>query len=125
MPRSPFAVPTTAGMSRRSLLTLTAGGLLLAGCGGGKGVGGRTPGAGGFTGAKYDGPKLTLSYWNGFTGGDGPAMPALVQRFGQEHDNIAVKNNTIKWLDFYQRLPAATRAGKGPDVGAMHLDQLA
>ena len=52
-------------------------------------------------------------------------MQALVQKFMGEHDNIKIKNNTIQWADFYQRLPAATQAGKGPDVGAMHLDQLA
>ena len=41
------------------------------------------------------------------------------------HENITVKPNTIEWADFYQRLPAAAKAGKGPDVGVMHLDQLA
>ena len=29
----------------------------------------------------YNGPKLELAYWNGFTGGDGPAMQALVKKF--------------------------------------------
>ncbi len=33
--------------------------------------------------------------------------------------------NTIQWADFYQRVPAAVNAGEGPDVGVMHLDQLA
>ena len=82
-------------------------------------------GVGGFSGKPYNGPKLELAYWNGFTGGDGPAMQALVKKFVGEHDKIEIKNNTIQWADFYQRLPAATKAGKGPDVGAMHLDQLA
>jgi len=31
----------------------------------------------------------------------------------------------LQWADYYQRMPAAVTAGKGPDVGAMHLDQLA
>jgi multiple sugar transport system substrate-binding protein len=118
--------PTPAALSRRGFLTLTASGLLVTGCGGGQGVGGSSEkGVGGFTGKDYSGPNLTLSYWNGFTGGDGPAMQDLVKRFVSAHDNIQIKNNTIEWADFYQRLPAATNAGKGPDVGAMHLDQLA
>jgi multiple sugar transport system substrate-binding protein len=118
--------PAGSGLSRRGFLTLTAGAALVAGCGGGKGVGDSSKaGVGGFSGKEYSGPDLTLSYWNGFTGGDGPAMQSLVKSFSGAHDNIAIKNNTIEWADFYQRLPAATQAGKGPDVGAMHLDQLA
>ena len=116
-----------ASMSRRGFLTLGAVGTLglLAGCGGGKGVGDTgAKGVGGFTGT-YEGPAIDLAYWNGFTGGDGPAMTALVKQFNAEDDKITIKPNTIEWADFYQRLPAAAKAGKGPDVGAMHLDQLA
>lgn len=125
MPRSRLVVPSPTAFSRRGFLTLT-GGLLVAGCGGGQGVGGQqSSGVGGFSGDPYAGPALTLAYWNGFTGGDGPAMQDLVSRFGDEHDNVSVESNTVEWADFYQRLPAAAQAGKGPDVGAMHLDQLA
>jgi multiple sugar transport system substrate-binding protein len=115
-----------AGLSRRGFLALGAGSMaaLVAGCGGGQGVGSQPSSSGGFSG-KYTGPNLTLSYWNGFTGGDGPAMQDLVKRFDSSHKNIAIKNNTVEWATFYQRLPAAAQAGSGPDVGAMHLDQLA
>ena len=122
MPSNPFTTPTSA-LSRRGFLAVTAGSLLVAGCG--KGPGSDATGVGGFTGEAYDGPKLSLAYWNGFTGGDGPAMQSLVKQFVGSHDKIDIKNNTVQWTDFYQRLPAATKAGKGPDVGAMHLDQLA
>ena len=101
--------------------------LVLTGCGGGQGPGGAAAppeGGGEFTG-EYDGPDVTLSYWNGFTGGDGPFMVDLVEQFNEEHDNITVESNTIQWADFYQRVPAAVQAGQGPDVGVMHLDQLA
>ncbi len=81
-------------------------------------------GVGGFTGA-YEGDPVTLDYWNGFTGGDGPTMASLVDAFNKAEKNITIKPNTIEWADFYQRLPAAVQANKGPDVGAMHLDQLA
>ncbi len=99
----------------------------LTGCGGGEEVSGGAEGegVGGFTGGDYSGPALTLAYWNGFTGGDGPAMQALVKQFQSAQESISVKNNTIEWADFYQQLPAATKAGEGPDVGVMHLDQLA
>ncbi len=116
-----------AAFTRRRFLGLSAltTAALVTGCGGGQGVGdANTEGVGGFTG-KYEGSPLTLSYWNGFTGGDGPAMQKLVDSFNSEEKNITIESNTIDWADFYQKLPAAVQAGKGPDVGAMHLDQLA
>ena len=124
-------MPTRAlgtSLSRRGFL-LAGGGTaaaLLAGCGGGQGVGSRPSSGGGaeFTGT-YDGPAVTLDYWNGFTGGDGPTMQAMLKAFNSEQKNITVKNNTVDWADFYQRLPAAAKAGRGPEVGVMHLDQLA
>jgi multiple sugar transport system substrate-binding protein len=104
-------------------------GLALAACGGGTTPEEVAQGGGGaeapeFTG-EYDGPAVELAYWNGFTGGDGPFMQELVDQFNEEHPNITVVPNTIQWADFYQRVPAAVNAGEGPDVGVMHLDQLA
>jgi multiple sugar transport system substrate-binding protein len=114
-------------LSRRGFLVAGGGtaAALLAGCGGGQGVGSR-PSSGGaaFTG-EYDGPAVTLDYWNGFTGGDGPTMQQMLKDFNSQQKNITVKNNTVEWADFYQRLPAAAKAGRGPEVGVMHLDQLA
>ena len=69
-------------LSRRGFLAASGGTLaaFLAGCGGGQGVGSRPQSGGGaeFTG-KYDGPPVTLDYWNGFTGGDGPTMQAMLK----------------------------------------------
>lgn len=92
---------------------------LLAACS----AGSSEPAGGEFTG-EYDGPDVTLSYWNGFTGGDGPFMEQMVEQFNEEHDNITVESNTMQWADFYQRLPAAVTAGEGPDVGVMQFDNL-
>ncbi len=124
-PRPTVQSTVPSALTRRRFLGLSAltTAALVTGCGGGQGVGGNEEGIGGFTG-EYDGPALTLAYWNGFTGGDGPAMIDLVKSFNEEQEDITVESNPISWPDFYQRLPAATQAGKGPDVGAMHLDQL-
>jgi multiple sugar transport system substrate-binding protein len=112
-------------MRRTTWTAAVAAGLLaLTACGGGQGAGPQQAESADFTG-EYDGPDVTLSYWNGFTGGDGPFMEDLVKKFMDEHDNIKIESNTIQWADFYQRVPAAVQAGKGPDVGVMHLDQLA
>lgn len=109
-------------------LTLAAT-LALAACGGGMtpedaAGGGDAAEAPEFTG-EYDGPPVELAYWNGFTGGDGPFMQQMVDQFMEENPDITVVPNTIQWADFYQRVPAAVNAGEGPDVGVMHLDQLA
>ena len=73
----------------------------------------------------YAGPPVTIQYWNGFTGGDGPYMRAMVDEFNETHENITVESNTLGWTDFYQRIVAAVHAGQGPDVAAMQLDNLA
>lgn len=117
----------SSGLSRRGFLVLGAGttAAFLAGCSG-KGAGEvNSQGVGGFKGGAYDGPPVTLSYWNGFTGGDGPSMDALVKRFNDENKLITIKQNTMQWADFDQRLPAAAQAGKGPDFGVMHLSSVA
>jgi len=119
----------TGGFSRRRFLELGFGAAAAAGlaaCGGGKSANdtaGSKP-TGSFNG-KYTGPNVTLSYWNGFTGGDGPFMKQMVANFMKENPKIKIASNTVEWSQYYQRMPAAVQAGKGPDVGAMHLDQLA
>src|SRR5215207_6006015 len=122
----------TSGFSRRSFLGLSAAvgaAGLSAACGGGtSGPPGTDQGGGGgggeFTG-KYEWPNVSLAFWNGFTGGDGPYMKKMVQEFNSEHQNIKVTMTTIRWQDYYQKVPAAVLSGQGPDVGIAHQDNLA
>ena len=81
------------------------------------------PGGGGAEG--YDGPNVALQFWNGFTGGDGPIMKQLVDKFNSEHPNIKVTMNTQQWADYYAKLPSAVAAGKGPEIAIMHVDSVA
>ena len=118
---------TGNNLSRRGFLALSAGagaGLLASACGGTAGPGQTGGGGKEFTG-KYEGPNLTLQYWNGFTGGDGPMMKQMVDDFNAAHNNIDVKMTTIQWGDYYQKVPAAVQSNKGPDVGIAHQDALA
>ncbi len=108
-------------LSRRHFLGMATGvgaAAALAACSGGSG------GASG-TGAKYSGPKVDLTFWNGFTGGDGPFMKKLVEKFNKEHKNIKVKSTVYEWASYYEKLPAAVASGKAPDIGIMHVDSLA
>ncbi len=111
-------------LTRQDFLLLSVGagaGLALAGCGGSQsdlekaGTGGKS----------YNGPNVSLSFWNGFTGGDGPYMQKLVNQFNSEEKNIDVSMNTVDWEVYYQKVPSAVQSGKGPDLGIMHIDQLA
>ncbi|NUP62347.1 MAG: ABC transporter substrate-binding protein [Nonomuraea sp.] len=116
--------------SRRAFLGMTgAAGLTaaLAACGGGTKLGADagtpTAAAPAFTGGDYTGPKVTLEYWNGFTGGDGPHMRTMLDAFNKQFaGRIEVRNVTRRWEDLYPALPTAIASGKGPDVAVIHND---
>ena len=100
-------------LTRQDFLLMSAGagaGLALAGCGGSStdlekaGTGGKS----------YNGPKVSLAFWNGFTGGDGPYMQKLVEQFNSEEKNIDVSMNTVEWETYYQKVPRRSRAGRVP-----------
>jgi multiple sugar transport system substrate-binding protein len=112
------------GLTRRQFLKaagIAGAGVAVGGCGG---AGRPLIATGPALGDNYDGPPVTISYWNGFTGGDGPAMRQLVDDFNAGQDRITVEQNTVRWQQYYQRATAAIHAGKGPDVGALHIEQL-
>ncbi|CAA9304227.1 MAG: ABC transporter, sugar binding protein [uncultured Frankineae bacterium] len=114
-------------LTRRGVLGLGAAlgvGAAVSACGGGSST---PPGAG--AGANigegaYEGEKVTLAFWNGFTGGDGAFMKEMVKTFNTETENIEVQMNTLEWGDFYSKVPNAVASGAGPDVAAMHVDQV-
>ncbi|GAA4605094.1 multiple sugar transport system substrate-binding protein [Actinoplanes octamycinicus] len=120
----------TINLNRRNLLGLGLGAgsaALLAACGDSgpsdKVTGGGQNAAPAAT--DYTGPNVSLAFWNGFTGGDGPFMKKLVDQFNTEHPNIKVTMNVYQWADYYQKVPAAVSTGNGPDLGIMHVDHVA
>jgi len=124
------AGPLHRSVGRRHLLTgagVVGTSAAAAACSGGQSIGGGEEpkeAAEPFT-AEYDGPEVTITFWNGFTGGDGPYMKQLVTEFTEANPMITVKQSSLEWPDFYSKVVTATDAGSGPDVTAMHLDQLA
>src|SRR5829696_2968196 len=111
-------------LKRQRFLLMSAGaGMVLGGGGGGgkrnaAGEQGQSAGSG----EEYNGPKVDLAFWNGFTGGDGPFMRQMVEDFSAQEKNINVTMNTVEWETYYQKVPAAVSSGKGPDVAIMHID---
>jgi multiple sugar transport system substrate-binding protein len=96
-------------------------GLALTACGSNAGSGGSEVSSG-----DYTGPKVTISFWNGWTGGAAPVLvPKLIDKFNSEHKNIVVKDVPMQWSDIAQKMPLAVKAGKGPDVAVGHGDDIA
>lgn len=120
---------TPRDLSRRLLLGsfgAVGAGAALAACSGSSAPPGAAPSSGAFgKGDTYTGPKVALAFWNGFTGGDGPFMKQMVDEFNKANPNVTVSMNTLQWGDYYAKVPNAVSSGAGPDVGIMHIDQLA
>jgi len=121
------AASQQAALTRRGLLSLGGGlGLMaaLAACGGSKTPPAASAPAGGNGGATYTGPNVTVKFWNGFTGADGVGIKQIVDKFNSENPKIKVEMNTYQWADFFQKFPAAVASGNGPNVAAMHVDDI-
>ena len=66
---------------------------------------------------------MELDFWNGLTGGDGPYMVKLIERFNSQNENIKVEMSAIEWDVFYQKLPECDIRWKRP-TGRAHAELL-
>lgn len=66
---------------------------------------------------------VSLTYWNPFTGPDGPFMGRLVDQFNQSRADISVTMNTLP--EYGTQLATAAAAGTLPDVAVIWADQVA
>lgn len=89
--------------------------LVLTGCTGKGAAGG---------GANDPDAKVTLDFWNGFTGPDGPAMQKVVDDFNASQDRVTVKTNIMPWDTLYQKVLTAASGKNGPDIVAMSASRL-
>jgi multiple sugar transport system substrate-binding protein len=103
-----------------TITAVAALGLLAAGCSSGPAPS-ASPGGGS---PASSGGHITLTYWNGFTGPDGPAVTALVSQFNKSHPDITIKMSIMPWDVFYQKLLPAFASGSAPDIVAMDTQQL-
>ena len=113
------------GFARRAIAaTVALGmGMTLAACSGGGSGGGSGSSVQGGT---YKGPKVTVTFWNGWTGGDQQTiLTKLVSEFNSSHKNIVIKPVEMQWADISAKMPLAIKAGKGPDLTVAHGDDIA
>jgi len=89
--------------------------LTLAGCAG--------QGSGSADDTTTDG-KIVLSFWNGFTGPDGPALQQVVDDFNDSQDEIEVKTNIMPWDTLYQKVLTSVAGNNGPDIIAMSASRI-
>ncbi|MGF0117603.1 extracellular solute-binding protein [Promicromonospora sp. Marseille-Q5078] len=121
MTRQPWQAP--GRLSRRGFLG-ALGLVSLGACSASVDAGSR-PAQARFVRGEYRGPAVRLELWTPFTGGDGPAMGKVVDRFNAQHDRIRVVMTSLPADSLYAKVVPAVGAGQGPDLAVMHLDQLA
>lgn len=71
-----------------------------------------------------DGGKVTLSFWNGFTGPDRAAVEGLVKEYNDSQDEVEIEMTISPWDVFFQKLLPSIASGDGPDLMAMDSVQL-
>ncbi len=76
------------------------------------------------TRSSAQGNIITLTFWNGFTGGDGTYIRKLVDDFNKATPHIQVRMNAYMWIDLFQKLAGAVISGQAPDVAVMHVDDI-
>lgn len=60
--------------------------------------------------------KITLEWWNGFTGSDGVLMESIVQEYNAANaDKVEVNLDRIPWANFFEKMPTALATNSGPD----------
>jgi multiple sugar transport system substrate-binding protein len=70
--------------------------------------------------------KITLDFWNGFTGPDGEDIAKIIGDFNKEYEGeIAIKTQTMPWANFYDQFRTVVANGEAPDIAMMHLDSVA
>lgn len=61
--------------------------------------------------------EVTITFWNGFTGPDRPALEALVKKFNAANKGkIKINMSIMPWDVFFQKLLPSWASGKGPHL---------
>ncbi|MEA4944678.1 MAG: ABC transporter substrate-binding protein [Propionicimonas sp.] len=62
---------------------------------------------------------ITLQFWHGMTGPDGPAVQQVIDDFNASQSEIVIKPNIMPWDQLYQKLLTSVTSADGPQIIAM------
>jgi multiple sugar transport system substrate-binding protein len=65
-----------------------------------------------------------VKFWTLFTGGDGAFFDAMIDAYNASQSEVVLKNDTVKYTDYYTKLTTALAAKTAPDVVICHASQL-
>lgn len=68
--------------------------------------------------------KVTVRFWNGFTGPDGRTMLRLVKRFNQENPDVNVLMQRMDWATYYNKLFVAGTGQRAPEMFIIHASRI-
>jgi len=68
---------------------------------------------------------ITLTFWNGQTGPDGPAMIQVIDAFNASQSDVQITNVTMPWDQLYQKYLAAASTSDGPQILAIDSGHIA
>ncbi|MFA7119772.1 MAG: ABC transporter substrate-binding protein, partial [Sphaerochaetaceae bacterium] len=74
-------------------------------------------------GAQPSGP-IELTFWSLFTGGDGEFFDAMIKEFNASQNEIVMRNDMVKFDNYYTKLTTALSAKTAPDVVVVHQGNL-
>ncbi len=66
-----------------------------------------------------EGP-IEITFWSLFTGGDGEFFNAMIDEFNNSQDEVFMKNDTVKFDNYYTKLTTALAANNAPDMVLVH-----
>ena len=72
---------------------------------------------------KKEGP-LEITFWSLFTGGDGEFFDAMIKEFNASQNEIVMKNDMVKFDNYYTKLTTSLAARTAPDVVLIHQGNL-
>lgn len=64
--------------------------------------------------------KITIRFWNGFTGPDGRTMLRMVKRFNKENPDVRVLMQRMDWGTYYNKLFVAGIGKRAPEIFIVH-----
>lgn len=64
--------------------------------------------------------KVTIRFWNGFTGPDGRTILKIVKKFNQENPDVKVLMQRLAWATYYNKLFVAGLGEREPEIFVIH-----